>query len=103
MWFTLYDAQVKLKIFAKPHAKHTKFLKISDDGLHITLHAKPHAGAANKELISYLAKLLDLPKSYICLQQGESSRYKIIVIPMTTKVQEFLDDPMQFITNCSLK
>ena len=47
--------QVKLNILAKPNAKKTAFLGIDAQALLISLHAKPHKGAANKELIRFLA------------------------------------------------
>ncbi|EKD70483.1 MAG: hypothetical protein ACD_46C00523G0009 [uncultured bacterium] len=98
MWFKIHNHQVTLCIFAKPHAKQTVLLKVDNDGLHITLHAKPHEGEANKELISYLAKLFRLPKSHVNLQQGEHSRQKVVRVPLTHKVQQFLNDPTRFYT-----
>ena len=96
MWFKIQNQQVTLKIFAKPHAKRTALLKV-DDGLHILLHAKPHEGEANKELISYLAKLFRLPKRHVILQRGENSRHKVIQVPLVSRIQEFLDDPTLFL------
>lgn len=98
MWFKIQNQQVILRIFAKPHAKRTTLLKVDDRVLHIALHAKPHEGEANKELISYLAKLFQLPKSHVILQRGENTRYKVAVIPLNSKVQEFLRDPTIFLT-----
>ncbi len=92
MWFKIEDQHVVLRIFAKPNAKRTALLKVNDDALHIALHATPHEGEANKVLISYLAKLFRIPKSHIILQRGVSSRYKEIVVPLTEKIQQFLDD-----------
>ena len=94
MWFKIIKQHVALQIFAKPNAKRTTLLKISDQGLNIALHAKPHEGEANKELISYLAKLFNLPKSNIILDRGENSRHKIVIVPLTIKVQEFIDLPI---------
>jgi uncharacterized protein (TIGR00251 family) len=91
MWFKIQEKKVTLLIYAKPNAKRTALLKVTDEeGLHIALHAKPHDGEANKELISYLAKLFDLPKSHIILERGETARRKVVMIPFTEKVQAFL-------------
>lgn len=92
MWFKIQNQQVILRIFAKPHAKKTALLKIDDDCLHIALHAKPHEGEANKELISFVAKLFQVPKSQVVLQRGASSKHKEIILPLTEKVQQVLDD-----------
>lgn len=70
MWFKIQDQQITLLILAKPHAKKTAFLAVSDHGLSVALHAKPIKGAANKELISYLANIFRLPKNQVLLQSG---------------------------------
>lgn len=97
MWFKIENQQVKINILAKPNAKKTALLGISDQGLNISLHAKPHKGEANKELISYLAKLFKLPKNQIILQRGEGSKHKQVIVPLTDKVKELLDEPDRFI------
>ena len=61
MWCKIKNDQVELYILAKPNAKRTMLLKISEQELHIALHAKPQDDEANKELISYLFFL------FICL------------------------------------
>lgn len=91
MWFKIQDQQVRINILAKPHAKKTAFLGIGEQGLLISLHAKPHQGAANKELISYLSKMFELPKTQIILQKGEGSRYKQVVIPLTEAVYKIIN------------
>lgn len=92
MWSKIEDKQVSLQVYAKPHSKRTGLLKIDNNGLHIGLHAKPHEGEANKELIFYLAILFRLPKSSVVLQRGQGSRHKVIVVPLSGKIQQFLDD-----------
>lgn len=96
MWFKIENKQVKLSVFAKPNAKKTALKAISEHELHIALHAKPHHGEANTELISYLAKIFQLPKSKIILQRGEGSRHKLIIVPLTRIVQQLIDDPSKF-------
>lgn len=96
MWFKINNQNITLFIYAKPNAKRTTLLKVDDQGLHIALHAKPHEGEANKELIFYLAKLFDISKSLVILKRGVSSRRKEIVVPLTPQVQQFVDDPTSF-------
>jgi hypothetical protein len=91
MWFKIQNQQVSINIFAKPNAKKTAFLGVSEQGLLISLHAKPHQGAANKELIVFLAKLFHLPKTQIILEKGEGSRYKQVVVPLNDTVQGIID------------
>lgn len=92
MWYKIENNQVCLQIYAKPLAKRTTLLKIENDKLHIALHAKPHEGEANKELILYLAKFFELPKKSVLLRRGQASKYKEILIPLTEKVQKFLNE-----------
>lgn len=98
MWFRIQNQQVKINILVKPNAKKTTIIKIENQELIISLHAKPHQGEANKELISYLAKLLKLPKKQVILERGETSRHKLVLIPLYDSVQEFLNDPMGFLS-----
>lgn len=98
MWFKIQNQHVKLNILARPNAKKTILTGISDQGLHIAIHAKPHHGEANKELISYLARLFKLPKSQVVLQRGEGSRHKQVIVPLTTIVMQLVDDPAKFIS-----
>lgn len=97
MWFNIKGQHVTLTIWAKPNAKKSAIVGVSDKELKISLHAKPHQGEANDELISYLAKLLRLPKSEILLQRGKASRHKQVTLPLTDHVQQLLDDVAQFI------
>lgn len=97
MWFKIENQQVKLFIFAKPNAKRTALVKINEESLHIALHAKPHESEANKALITYLAKLFQLPKSRIILHRGENSRYKIMIVPLTIQVTEFINHPDRYL------
>ncbi len=91
MWYKIQDQQVRINILAKPNAKKTAFLGISEQGMLISVHAKPHKGEANKELIAFLAKLFDVPKTQITLGKGEGSRYKQVVVPLTEAVQRLIN------------
>lgn len=97
MWFKVKEQQVVLTVLAKPNAKKTALVAITDHELKISLHAKPHHGEANKELISFLAQLFRVPKTEIILKRGEKSNHKQVIIPLIGKVQEFLNDPTKFI------
>lgn len=96
MWFNVKGRQVTLTILAKPNAKKSAIVGVTGKELKISLHAKPHQGEANDELISYLAKLLRLPKSEILLQRGKASRHKQVTLPLTELVRQLLDDVTQF-------
>ena len=93
MWFKVHAREVTLQIIAKPHAKKTALVAITEQGLHLALHAKPHQGAANKELISFLSKLFAVPKSSISLKAGTCSKQKLVVLPLTDTIQKILLEP----------
>ncbi len=95
MWFSIQNQQVKIRIFAKPNAKKTAFLGFSEKGLLISIHAKPHKGAANLALVEFLAQLLQLPKTQIILLKGENSRVKQVLVPLTTNVQKFINQKIE--------
>jgi len=59
-----------------PRAKRSGVGGMRGDAWLIRLQAPPVDGAANEELISVLAKLLDVPKRAVTIVAGERSREK---------------------------
>lgn len=98
MWFKKINAnQIELSIYAKPNAKRSALVAISETELHIALHAKPHEGEANAELIEFLSELFQLPKSQISLQRGARGRHKRVLLPLNATIHLFLADPLKWI------
>lgn len=83
MWYKTIDQELQIAILAKPNAKKTALVSITDEALHISLHAKPQNGEANKELIAFLSKLFKTPKTHIILLKGEGGRLKKLSLPLT--------------------
>jgi uncharacterized protein (TIGR00251 family) len=92
MWYTVKNQQVILQILAKPNARKTALVAIDDSELHISIHASPHHGEANKALIIFLAELFNCPKSQIILKKGELNRHKQVIMPLTESVEKKLDE-----------
>lgn len=92
MWFKINEHHIEISVYAKPNAKNTQLLACTDTALHIALHAKPQEGEANKELISFIGKLLKVPKTQIELIKGKNSRHKLIQIPLSDSVLTFIKD-----------
>lgn len=92
MWYKIQDQQVRLQIIAKPNAKKSAIVKVTEQGLSVAIHAKPHQGEANKELIAFLSEVFDVPKTRIILKSGENSKHKQIILPLTPAVQKKLDN-----------
>lgn len=91
MKFKIQNNHIELHLIVKPNARKTEITSIDEKGLSIAIHAKPHKGEANKELIAYLAKIFKISKSQIVLKRGEGSRYKTVLVPLTQEVQSYLD------------
>ncbi len=76
-----------LTVHVKPNARETKVVARHDERTFvIALHAPAHEGRANEELISFLAKKLHLPKTFIMLKTGHKSRIKHLELPEGTRV-----------------
>lgn len=90
MWFKIESTYIDIFIYAKPNAKKSALLFISEEALHIAIHAKPQDGEANIELIAYIAKLLKIPKSHCELIKGKGSRYKQIRVPLSKSLIQLL-------------
>ena len=72
----------RLRVHVVPRASKTVIAGLHGDALKIKLAAPPVDGAANAELIAYLAKLLALPKSRVTLLSGAASREKTVLLPL---------------------
>ena len=70
--------QISIKV--KPNSKQQKIVEEDDGSLTIRLKSPPVDGKANEELIKVLSKKFDVPKSYIHIKSGISSRQKLIEI-----------------------
>ena len=70
----------------QPSAPEGKLLGWNAAGeLRIRIAAPSKKGAANKELVSFLAKLFSLKKGEIRIERGEKSRVKIVSAPASIR------------------
>ena len=74
------DGAVRFEVHAKPRARKSKVVGDRGDAIEIALAAPPVDGAANDELIRFLARVLDVAKREIQLVRGEASREKLVAI-----------------------
>ncbi len=70
---------VDLHIKAKPRAKANELL-IKGDEILVKITASPVDHAANEAILVFLAKILERPKSSLCLLKGQSNAHKTIRI-----------------------
>jgi uncharacterized protein len=71
---------VRLRVKAVPRAPRSEVAGIYGDAVRVRLAAPPVEGAANEELIRFLADTLSLPRTAIRLVSGQTSRSKVITI-----------------------
>lgn len=69
---------VSVTIKVKIRASRTRITGVRDGVVEIALAAPPVDGAANEELIAFLADQTGLPKSRVTLIRGERSRTKVV-------------------------
>ncbi|XP_003728665.2 UPF0235 protein C15orf40 homolog [Strongylocentrotus purpuratus] len=94
------DGSISISIQAKPGAKHNGITGIEEEGVGVQISAPPVEGAANTELVKYLASVLGLRKSDVSLERGSKSRAKTIGVASGTlsaneilqKLQEEIDN-----------
>jgi uncharacterized protein (TIGR00251 family) len=71
---------VRLTLHIQPGASRTELAGRHGDAIKIRVAAPPVDGAANAELVSFLAHRLGVPRSAVVIRHGESGRRKTIEI-----------------------
>lgn len=69
----------------KPGASREKILLVGEREVCISVIAPPVDGKANKALVNFLAKALDVPKSAIDIKRGHTSRIELVEIMGMTR------------------
>ena len=69
---------VEFEVRTKPNAKRTAVVGAREGVLDVRIGARPIEGAANEELLGFLAGLLEVPQRDVRLLRGGSSRHKRI-------------------------
>ena len=69
-----------LTVLVQPKASRTECIGMHGAALKIRVAAPPVDGAANEEVIRFLARTLAIPRSAVHIESGTSSRHKRIRI-----------------------
>ncbi len=77
---------VLLPVKVVPGASRTRFMGEWDGRAKLAVAAPPEQGKANRALIVFLARLLDVPKRHIAVVSGHASPIKTIRIDHATTV-----------------
>ena len=73
-------ARVEISVQVRPNAAKNEVTGIIDGVWQIKVAAPPVKGKANKELIAFLSRFLDVSKSHIGIIKGHTTRNKLIAI-----------------------
>jgi len=68
---------VRIEIHAKPRARKTHVVGVHGEALSLAVAAPPVDGAANDEIVRFLAELCGIPKGRVTLVRGASARMKL--------------------------
>jgi uncharacterized protein YggU (UPF0235/DUF167 family) len=79
-WLRLGAGYLTVEISARPASAKRGLLRISATGPVVGLAARPEKGRANRELIEFIAELLDVPASTVSVIRGHSTRQKVLRI-----------------------
>lgn len=91
MFYSIAQGYVTLRIKAQPAASKNAFCGLyGEDALKITIKAPAVEGAANKELVAFLAKSFKVAKSDILFRSGQQSKIKIVEFPFTQQFEAWI-------------
>ena len=69
-----------IKVHVNPNAKKTAVVGMHGDAVKIWIAEPPVKGRANKELLKFIAKKLNISKEYVSIRSGSSSRKKTVAV-----------------------
>ena len=73
-----------LTVHIQPRASTTEYVGIHGDAIKIRVAAPPVDGAANDELIRFLARQFSIPASSVRIRSGASGRHKRVLVKGVT-------------------
>jgi uncharacterized protein (TIGR00251 family) len=71
---------VRFGVHVQPRSKRTEIVGVHGTALKVRLHSPPVDGAANEELISFLAERLGVSRRAVRIVSGQSSRAKTVEV-----------------------
>jgi len=84
-WIKEKNNSVVLSVYAVPGSSRTEIVGTYGNALKIKLKASPVDGAANKELVNFLAKKLKISKSNIKIISGLKQKRKVLSLSNCNK------------------
>ena len=84
-------ARARFLVHVQPRAKKTEIAGRHGDAIRIRLAAPPVDGAANEELVRFLAETLGVPRAAVTITAGLTSRRKRIAVDGVDPTFTFLE------------
>ena len=72
--------EVKIPLRVSPNASRNEMVSFTDGVLRVKVSAPPSKGKANRELITFLSRLLRVGKDSINVIKGHTTRNKVVAI-----------------------
>jgi len=79
-WLAAVPGGVSILVAASPRASRTEAAGIAAGRLRVRVAAPPVEGAANQELVRFLARTLGVPKSAVTVTAGAAGRRKTVMV-----------------------
>jgi uncharacterized protein (TIGR00251 family) len=92
MWVEIKEDYAIFSIKAVPNSSKNLVSGILDESLKVKIKAPAVEGAANKELVKFFSKLFKVAKSDIVFLNGETSKRKLVQVPLNEKVENFIKE-----------
>lgn len=80
-------ARTRLYLLVSPGAKQTQVTQGEDGALRVRVAAPATEGKANRELLAFLARRLEVARWRVLLVQGMGSRHKVVEIEGMSPVE----------------
>jgi len=79
-WLDAGPAGVRVAVVVTPRASRTALAGVVDGRLKLRVAAPPVGGAANEELVRFLAKALGVPRAAVAVTAGAAGRRKTVQV-----------------------
>lgn len=83
--YTIKNGSLVLKMKAFPKSERNEIVGVRNGELVLRIQAPALKGQANKELVKFLAKTLAVARSDIKILSGETSRHKLLSLPLCAR------------------
>jgi uncharacterized protein (TIGR00251 family) len=83
--FRVEGQELLLRVKVLPNAGRNQLAGLRGEELAVRLSAQPRQGEANRELLRFLAKSLEVPRGSIRIVSGETSGHKLLRVPAAAR------------------